>query len=40
MCKNIDIVRLDTPEEIIPAYTKALNSNRTTILVENPDFGK
>lgn len=40
MCKNIDIVELFTPEDILPAYQKAYTSERSTILVEFPDYGK
>lgn len=40
MCKNIDIVELHSPEEILPAYQSAYQSNRSTILVEFPDYGK
>jgi pyruvate/2-oxoglutarate/acetoin dehydrogenase E1 component len=40
MCKNIDIVELTNPEDILPAYQAAYDSNRSTILVEFPDYGK
>jgi pyruvate/2-oxoglutarate/acetoin dehydrogenase E1 component len=40
MCKNIDIVELHTPEDILPAYQMAYASSRSTILVEFPDYGK
>ena len=41
MCKNINILKLDEPKEIIPAYRFALyDTDRSSILVENPDFGK
>jgi len=40
MCKNIDIVELHEPEDILPAYQKAFSSTRSTILVEFPDYGK
>jgi pyruvate/2-oxoglutarate/acetoin dehydrogenase E1 component len=40
MCKNIDIVELHEPEDILPAYQKAYHSGRSTILVEFPDYGK
>jgi pyruvate/2-oxoglutarate/acetoin dehydrogenase E1 component len=40
MCKNIDIVDLHGPEDILPAYQKAYASERSTILVEFPDYGK
>lgn len=40
MCKNIEIVELLTPEDILPAYQKAYYTTRSTILVEFPDYGK
>jgi pyruvate/2-oxoglutarate/acetoin dehydrogenase E1 component len=40
MCKNIDIVELHEPADILPAYQKAYNNERSTILVEFPDYGK
>lgn len=40
MCKNIDIVELWSPEDILPAYQAAYHSSRSTILVEFPDYGK
>jgi len=40
MCKNIDIVELHTPDLVLPAYQQAYHSNRSTILVEFPDYGK
>jgi len=42
MCKTIDIVELFEPEDIVPAYEKALNrtDGRSTILVEFGDFAK
>jgi len=40
MCKNIDIVELNTPDSILLAYQQAYNSTRSTILVEFPDYGK
>jgi pyruvate/2-oxoglutarate/acetoin dehydrogenase E1 component len=40
MCRNIDIVGLHTHEDIMPAYQAAWSSNRSTILVEYPDYGK
>lgn len=39
MCPNINIVRLDDPKDIVPAYQKAyLESKQSTILVEWGDF--
>ena len=40
MCKNIDVIRLDEPEDIFPAYTKALwrEDGKSTILVEWGDY--
>ena len=41
MCKTINIVRLNEPEEIIPAYEYALNGTKySSILVESADFCK
>lgn len=40
MCKTIEVIRLDEPEDIFPAYEKALlrDDNRSTILVEWGDY--
>jgi hypothetical protein len=40
MLKNIEVIRLDEPEMIFPAYEKALNrtDGKSTILVEWGDF--
>ena len=38
MCKNIDIIKLENKEDIIPAYKRALESERSTILIEIPDL--
>lgn len=42
MCKTIDIIELIEPEDIVPAYEKALNrtDGKSTILVEFADFAK
>lgn len=42
MCKTIDIMELCTPDQIVPAYSKALNRNdgKSTILVEFGDLSK
>lgn len=42
MCKTIDIIELNEPEDIVPAYEKALNrtDGKSTILVEFSDFSK
>jgi len=42
MTKNIDIIELNEPEDIIPAYKKALDENnkKSTILVEFADYCK
>lgn len=41
MCKTINIVRLNEPDEIFPAYEFALNGSQySSILVENSDFCK
>ena len=38
MCPNIDIVKLDEPEQIFPAFTNAYTSLRPTIIVEWGDY--
>jgi pyruvate/2-oxoglutarate/acetoin dehydrogenase E1 component len=40
MLKNIEVIRLDEPEQIFPAYEKALNrtDGKSTILVEWGDY--
>jgi hypothetical protein len=40
MCKTIEVIRLDEPEQIFPAYQKALEreDGRSTILVEYGDY--
>jgi len=40
MCENIEVIRLDEPEDIFPAYKKALErtDGKSTILVEWGDF--
>lgn len=40
MCTTIEVIRLDEPSEIFPAYKKALlrDDGRSTILVEHGDF--
>lgn len=42
MCKNINVVELIEPQQIVPEYTKALNRDDgvSTILVEFADFCK
>ena len=34
MCKNIDVVRIERAEDVIPEYKKALRSEGSTLLVE------
>lgn len=40
MCKTIEVIRLDEPSDIFPAYKKALEreDGRSTILVEYGDY--
>jgi pyruvate/2-oxoglutarate/acetoin dehydrogenase E1 component len=40
MCKTVEVIRLDEPNQIFPAYEKALlrDDNRSTILVEWGDY--
>ena len=42
MTNNTEVIELNEPEDIIPAYTKALNrkDNINTILVEYADYCK
>jgi pyruvate dehydrogenase E1 component beta subunit len=37
-CTNIDIVELLYPEQIVPAYEKALQSGRSTLIIEHGDL--
>ncbi len=40
MCSTIEVIRLDEPEDIFPAYERALlrDDNRSTIIVEYGDY--
>lgn len=39
LCSNIEVVRLDEPEQIFPAYQQALErTSRSTLLIEYGDF--
>lgn len=40
MCTTIEVVRLEEPEQVVPAYTHALGrtDGRSTLLVEYGDF--
>lgn len=38
MCKNINIVKLEKKEDIMPAYKKAYESDKSTLLIEIPDL--
>ena len=40
MCPNLEVIRLNEPEDIFPAYEKALNRSdgKSTILVEWGDY--
>lgn len=40
MCKTIEVIRLDEPEQIFPAYKKALEreDGRSTLIVEVMDY--
>ncbi|MBI2632399.1 hypothetical protein HYW75_05325 [Candidatus Pacearchaeota archaeon] len=38
LCKHINVVKLESAEQIVPEYQKALNADRPTILVEIPDM--
>ena len=40
MCPRIDVIRLDEPDQIFPAYQKALDrtDGRSTLIVEHGDY--
>lgn len=40
LCKTVDIIRLEEPKDIFPAYERALfrTDNRSTIIVEYGDY--
>lgn len=40
MCSNIEVIRLDEPQDVFPAYQKALNRDdgKSTIVVEYGDY--
>lgn len=37
MCKEIKVVKLESPEQIIPSYLEAMESETPTLLIEIPD---
>ena len=37
-CTNIDIVELLYPEQVLPAYEKALSSEKSTLIIEHGDL--
>lgn len=37
-CTNIDVVELLYPEQVLPAYEQALNSERSTLIIEHGDL--
>lgn len=37
-CTNIDVVELLYPEQIVPAYERALQSERSTLIIEHGDL--
>lgn len=36
--KDIDVVKLERPEDILPAYRRALESNKSTLIIEVADL--
>lgn len=38
MCKNVNIVKLERADQIVPEYKKALEADRPTMLIEIPDL--
>jgi len=39
ICKNIDVIKINRAEEVFPEYQKALEKNKSTILIEIPTGG-
>jgi len=37
MCRHINVVKLEEPDQIVPEYKKALEADKPTILIEIPD---
>ena len=37
-CTNIDVVELLYPHQVMPAYERALNSDRSTLIIEHGDL--
>ena len=37
-CTNIDVVELLYPEQVLPAYQRALESDRSTLIIEHGDL--
>lgn len=40
MLSYVDVIELESPDMILEEYKKAYNSQKSTILVEYPDYGK
>ncbi len=38
MLKNVDVIRLENSNEIVPTYKKALKSDRSTLIIELSDM--
>ncbi len=38
LLNNIDVIRIEEPEQVFPAYEKALHSDRSSIIVEVADY--
>ena len=38
MCKDVKVIKLETTEQIVPAYKEAMKSDVPTVLVELPDL--
>ena len=38
LLKDVDVVKLENPEDIVPAYQRALESDRSTLLIEVADL--
>ena len=38
MCKEINVVKLESPDQIVPTYIEAMESDTPTLIVEIPDM--
>jgi len=38
MCRHINVIKLETPDQIVPAYEEAMKSDIPTVIIEVPDL--